>query len=49
MKFLPLPSEKTCAPWKHRWLVRSVTPPMWDIGARGELWDCLRCGKKKAK
>lgn len=34
----------------HDWkLVARVSPPLWDINAKGLLYKCQRCGEKKAK
>lgn len=38
-----------CFPFTHKWTVRKVSVPLFDIGAKGELWRCTKCGKVKAK
>lgn len=42
---------KKCRWWKHDWVIRSrhLTVGMFDIGAKGELWECSKCGEMKAK
>jgi hypothetical protein len=35
----------------HRWILKAshLTVPLFDIRAKGELWECFKCGKLKAK
>lgn len=42
-------TTKRCFPFTHRWRVRRVSVPLFDPGAKGELWTCLKCEKVKAK
>jgi hypothetical protein len=41
--------KRSCLPFRHDWLVKKVTAPMFDFGAQGILKKCRRCGKLVAK
>jgi hypothetical protein len=49
MRRLALVRRKHCWPWQHDWDVRRVSPPLWDISARGILKTCRNCPKVVAK
>ena len=38
-----------CWPFRHDWIVKRVSVPLFDISAKGILKTCRKCGKVVAK